>query len=207
MEYYTDFYTENPGAYYHTPNVLAPLPDGAPVHVRIVPGAPTNAPIQRVTYHPSPTSGAQPLVYGQIATPPYALPLDSVSVAETSAWWEGHRPLFVQTSALGPMDPRQRYGTFWEIDGPLGVKLVEESDTKPAATGGLPVHGLPAVVPDPPAQGFRLIQVAGDTIWRIRYVLLDELRRNGFTMPWEDERPHPHPIHVPVVHPHPVAEA
>lgn len=182
MEYFTDFYTENPSAYYHTINALPPLAAGAPIQVRIDPQAGPNEPIRTVTRHPPAGSSAQPLTYGILSTPPYATPLNSST--DPKAWWSAHRPIFAQTSALGPMDPRQRFGTFWKISSPLpGVNLVVETD-KPSLPNAV---AMPVVVPDPVVQGFRFIHVRAGAIWRVHYVVIPELRARNFTMPWEDE--------------------
>jgi hypothetical protein len=196
LEYYTDFYTENPSVYYHTIGALPPLPPKTPIAIDVDPKAAPNAAIALTTYHPASGSDALPLRYGILKTPPYAAPLSAA--ADAKGWWEAHRPILAQTSALGPMDPRQRYGTFWEIDPVIGPRLILETDRKgPPASRA---HALPAVLPDPPVQGFRFVQVSGNAIWRMRYVGLRELRRNNFTMPWETEvGPHvvPHPVPRP----------
>jgi hypothetical protein len=43
-------------------------------------------------------------------------------------------------------------------------------------------------MPVPSFQGFRVITVEADTISKIHYITLRELRKNDFLMSWEAER-------------------
>jgi len=199
IEYYMDFYTESPGPhYYHTKNGhdIGRIPKGAPIQVVIEPSAPPSAPIEEATEHRLP---GLPVTFGRVTTPPYANPLNSST--DPKQWWIDHRPVLAETSALGPGDPRQRFGTFWKVtyEGPqpfdLHVQLDGESDTVPKSSRGLKVDILPARLPDTLFNGFRLVRVNGGVIARIRYVTMQELRSNNFRMQWEDtdagDRRHP----------------
>lgn len=90
--------------------------------------------------------------------------------ADAAAWWQAHGPLVVQTAALGPC-----------------------SNTRPT----LKVNEHP---PGPNFQGFRFMQVIGNTIARVQYVTMPELRGAAFPLPWEGagvpERPGMPTIHV-----------
>src|SRR5690606_25667574 len=48
-----------------------------------------------------------------LATPPYANPLNSSS--DPKAWWQNHRPIFVQTAPLGPVEKSQRQFNTYEF--------------------------------------------------------------------------------------------
>src|SRR5262249_47941198 len=113
LEYYTDFYTENPDEYYHTVSRVPTLPKGAVIEVRVREGAPTNGTIQKVTLDPDAASTAAPATYGVIDTPPFAAPLDKST--DPRSWWAEHRPILAQTASLGCCDPRQRFGTFLQM--------------------------------------------------------------------------------------------
>lgn len=96
LAFYMDFYTQNPGAYYPTrymkswKNGEAPATDVT--YVEVVPGSSPE-------FRPwsAPTGRAYAKV---LETPPYPTPLnDSPNAAD---WWALHRPLILQTGALGP---------------------------------------------------------------------------------------------------------
>ena len=61
----------------------------------------THSELNDTALHPAQT-------YPVLTMPPYAAPLNSATNA--SQWWQAHRPLLLLTAALGPIDPRQRYG-------------------------------------------------------------------------------------------------
>jgi len=111
LAYYMDFYTENPSTYYPTryfrkwPSVSYQMNEGfAETYVDIVAGSSGDM-------RPWPISGW--LLKNVIQVPPYANPLNS---AEDSAqWWEQHRPLILQTGALGPLDNSQATFTGFRV--------------------------------------------------------------------------------------------
>ncbi|HWR16334.1 MAG TPA: metallophosphoesterase [Terriglobales bacterium] len=185
LQFFTDFYTENPAAYYHTRN-NAPrqgLEPGAAIKVTIVPDAPPTGKFKVVNDHTAePTKK-----YGAIQTPPYAAPLNSA--ANPKEWWQERRPILAQTSALGPIDPRQRFGRFFRITPPKPPyrETVEGTEAPQVPHGQGSVEEVSAPVIQPSFQGFRLIQVRDNAIARVRYVVLSELRRLNFAMPWESE--------------------
>lgn len=191
FEFYTDFYTENPRQWYPTRNQpgLSDLPDGAPIIVEVVEGAPLPASIGQVRDHRAParaTESIPPTISGRARTRPYADPLENA--ADPRDWWKRHRPLHAQTSSLGPIDNRQRFGTFYRITNPdPACRPVIESDRGfvPGAFESLEVLPRPFVAPT--FQGFRLAQVKGNVIERMRYITLADLRAKDFTLPWEPQ--------------------
>jgi hypothetical protein len=102
LAYYMDFYTRNPARYYPTRFTRSwrALPQGAGIvpetdvaYVEVVPGA-------------APDANPWPMPYDaaykyQLQVPPYANPLSSAP--DPRAWWAAHRPLVLQTGALGPL--------------------------------------------------------------------------------------------------------
>ncbi|HYP41073.1 MAG TPA: metallophosphoesterase [Chloroflexia bacterium] len=101
MLYYTDFYSENPPAYYNTvcnmdvQSNAGMLRKGDQIHIEVEENA---RPGEAVT----PTQPG----HGRLSVPPYATPLNSA--ADARAWWEERRPLVMQTAPLGPIDTNQR---------------------------------------------------------------------------------------------------
>ena len=193
FEYYNDFYTENPAAYYQTKLGhdivgMRPIPKGAPLVIKIDTKANANAVPMATTLH---AQGAPGLTYGQLTLPPYATPLNDANDAKR--WWIDHRPLFAQTAALGPEDPRQRFGNFYTISPPkYSYRPTFETDKQPQASDGGSAHPVieraaPAL-PNQLFQGFRLIQVDAGAISKIRYVTLRDLRAANFVEPWEPRR-------------------
>lgn len=98
FRFYTDFYTQNPSRYYPSTKVSV---DG-PVHVTVREDAPFNGTPRTLRDH----RFNPPREYKLLDVPPYSNPLNDASNAR--AWWERHRPVIVETAALGPMDHSQR---------------------------------------------------------------------------------------------------
>ena len=89
-----DYYTENPGSYY--PSAFATSfgdhPEFERTWVTVQAGAdPGGTPV--------PTPGLD--LPHEVAVPPYADPLNTS--ADPVSWWDSHRPLVLQTAALGPI--------------------------------------------------------------------------------------------------------
>ncbi len=113
LAFYMDFYTENPTSYYPTRFTtgwaarlhasatgsefrVSPMTDVT--YVDVVPGSPAEA-------VPEPlTTGS--MYKNVVRVPPYARPLLS-EATDVRAWWAEHRPLVLQTGALGPLDTSQ----------------------------------------------------------------------------------------------------
>lgn len=99
--YHTDFYSENPPAYYSSVcNIdrgshTGGLRKGDRIHIEVKEGALLGA-------LPAPMAQG----HGRLEVPPYATPLSSAGDLPT--WWREHRPLIMQTAALGPIDTNQR---------------------------------------------------------------------------------------------------
>lgn len=114
LAFYHDFYTQNPRRWYPSRFVTA---DDVQRSARS--GASTNPPRYSVatttTYvevDPDALPGLDPWPMPTrahhehiVQVPPYAGPLDEAPDARD--WWDGHRPLLLQTGALGPMENHQ----------------------------------------------------------------------------------------------------
>lgn len=179
MEYYMDFYSENPDSYYHTVSSTAnsgarSLPERSPIKIEIQAGA--ALPVDAVTPVNDHRTNS---TYGVAKTPPFAEPLNSAS--NQVEWWKKFRPLLAQTSALGPIDPRQRFGKFYKLN-PAEPKYrsVVESHVVPNVPRGVSVEELPGRLIPPTFQGFRLAQIKKGAIIKMRYIVLNELRKNKF---------------------------
>lgn len=189
LEFYNDFYTENPRNYYAVTSTTdrPDLPKGSTIAVEVAANAAAPPNVMLVRDHRTHPE----MVYGKAITPPYPTPLETAT--DPAAWWQAHRPLHVETAALGPIDARQRVGTFYEISFPLPVgtaTIVVETDrgepNEPDRPGQT-IKVLPPPVLNPNFQGFRLIQVANNVIAKMRYITLTDLRRKGFNLAWEPE--------------------
>ena len=76
-------------------------------------------------------------VRGTMAVPPYPDTLENSS--NPKQWWADHRPIIAQTAALGPIDPRQRFNSRWEVRYSFGnsspvppITYTLETKTRPA---------------------------------------------------------------------------
>lgn len=147
LQFFTDFYTENPPFYYATRKVG--FDPNALVGVQVKAGAPLNSvPHNRIQDHRF--EGDE----WTVEVPPYDDPLSATK--DPSTWWNDHRPLILQTGAVGPTESRSN------------------SRKEPGKER-----------PSPSFQGFRVLSVAFNTINAIHYVRLDDLRQRHFTMPFE----------------------
>ena len=188
FEFYMDFYSENPTVFYPTTNLPAisqQLPADAKIAIEVVEGANLPPAVAVVRDHRGTGGTGVPATEsGKVRVPPYPNPLDKAQDPKT--WWQAHRPIHAQTSSLGPIDSRQRFGTFYRITNPpQDYRPVIESDR------GFALGAFDGVTPiarpfrSPAFQGFRLIQVQDNVIAKMRYIRLAELRKNKFKMPWE----------------------
>lgn len=194
MEYYMDFYTETPPVYYHSVNghrieQPAVLEEGAPLMIRVDGEPGSQVTLAVTTRQPAEGSGVKPTTFGMLHTPRYADPLELS--ADPKTWWQKHRPLLAQTGALGPMDPRQRFGTFYKATPPLDdIRPIMEFNSIPNVGHDHNLEGLPMQIPDALFQGFRLVQIQNGVIQRMRYIVLRDLRALNFSMPWERDWNH-----------------
>jgi hypothetical protein len=143
--FFTEFYTGNPGRYYCTR--MSSVDAGKErIHVWVLKGARANGPaVRRTDDHP----------YLALDVPPYSQPLDDA--ADKGQWWKDHRPVFLQTAALGPIE------TVGNTREPTNI----------------------SERPDPNFYGFRFLTVAGSSIDSIDYARFPEVRQNALAMPWE----------------------
>jgi hypothetical protein len=97
----------------------------------------------------------------------------------------------LQTGALGPIDPRQRFDPRWKLTFHTStgatVEVVEAAKRPDVPVfPNVTVEALPPLQAEAMFRGFRLLQVRSNKIVRIRYIILEELLRNQFHFPWED---------------------
>ena len=154
VDIFTDFYLENPAAYY--PAYVSVQDDQGLIHhhegttrVTVKAGAAPDAP-----HRPSPQPHGD--VRFEIDVPPYSRPLSEAT--DKAAWWDAHRPLVVQTEALGLL------------------KNPNRPDYPNVPFG--PLRG-------PQFMGFRMINIRGDVIDSVPYITLDAMRASQFRMAWE----------------------
>jgi LGFP repeat/Calcineurin-like phosphoesterase len=100
--YFHDYYTENPAEYYASQQRAGYIYQRDEVRVRV----------GRVTAVQGPYPVQQPgfETFREVAVPPYADTLDSVEARgeDLQDWWHDHRPLLIQTGALGPLEATQK---------------------------------------------------------------------------------------------------
>ena len=105
LVYTMDFYTANPTQYYPTPFVTGYRKVGnVNPHRVAVTSEVTNVELDAEAL---PDASPWPMPYAdaasrQLQVPPYPSPLSTA--ADPRAWWAAHRPLVLQTGALGPLD-------------------------------------------------------------------------------------------------------
>lgn len=119
-----DYYTENPGTYY--PSAFATSfgekPEFSRTWMTVAAGAdpggtPTATPSHDFTH--------------ELVVPPYADPLNGTG--DPAAWWESHRPLVLQTGALGPISGLREYA---------GFRVVEVADNVIKRISRVPIERL-----------------------------------------------------------------
>jgi hypothetical protein len=174
LEFYSDFYTENPSFYYQSSLIKDPE---AVFREGRVAAREVQAATIKVAVNVEPGAGPRPeprLVrqagyqdYYLVGVPPYRTPLNQAS--DPVAWWKEHRPLLLQTPGLGPLENSQR----------------EEQDEERRL-----------ISPNVSFNGFRVGRVREGTIHSIRLVRLADLRAHNFVMPWEP-RSTLDPLHPP----------
>jgi Calcineurin-like phosphoesterase len=201
IEYFMDFYTENPDRYYGTTNLIAQnrVPVEAKILVHIEEGADPRAVPQPVTFHDDPGAPGTPA--GRITLPPYEDPL--LDAEDPKDWWARHRPVFAQTAALGPIDQRQRFGPVWEGNPHYPAWRPWFEGDLPAGYGVHPNQTwerIPGPVRDVSFTGFRFIRIEDGVIARMRYITLQELREKNFELPWEPEGRRYEPVE-PIIEP------
>jgi predicted MPP superfamily phosphohydrolase len=106
VRFYFDFYTDNPTEYYYTATHRFAMPETWPENTVI---NLFQSPV-RVFVGPQAQPPREDQSLGwMLVTPDYANPLNKTdSVSEARDWWNDHRPLVTQTSALGPIENSQR---------------------------------------------------------------------------------------------------
>ncbi|MBK7391652.1 MAG: hypothetical protein IPI23_22040 [Bacteroidetes bacterium] len=79
-----------------------------------------------------------------------------INATSPENWWNQHRPIIVQTAALGPIEANNR----------------KDVSVNPGRPG-------------PAFRGFRYIKINNNVISKMHYVTMAELYSNNFRMPWE----------------------
>jgi 3',5'-cyclic AMP phosphodiesterase CpdA len=208
VTYFMDFYTENPPRYYAMEKYDTRT-DSTERAIQVVKDRvqPNGLPYE-VRDH---RADATPPAWKEVFVPPYPEPLNSNPDPQT--WWKTRRPLILQTAGCGPMESRQRPILPYIKDLPineLAHTIASESDrtmfrnltqmvftedavrwveatADPAKLSAL--RRKHAWKPSPTFQGFRVARVAKNTIEKIHYVCIEELRRNKFVLDWEKHIP------------------
>ena len=107
LAFYMDFYTQNPSRYYPTRYMTSWKDGDQPVtdvtYVLVAPG---------VAAESHPWTAPPGFSFGKVVQiPPYSNPLNSTE--DHAKWWSEHRPLVLQTGALGPIeDTRVNFSGF-----------------------------------------------------------------------------------------------
>lgn len=161
LAYFMDFYTQNPSRYYATrfwsswakqptgPNQPANLvPVTAVTSVEVVPGAAPNG-------SPWPLPHEADTVTHHVVVPPYPTPLSHT--ADPRAWWQTHRPLVLQTGALGPFKGLDDFSGFRVLS--VRNDVIARIDFVPMVRlePGYRLAWEEAIRPDPP-RPYRYVQ-------------------------------------------------
>ena len=137
--FFHDYYTETPDVYYPSTGIdNGFFNQKRKIHIEVDGQAQLDK---------SPVKVSEPPFarFWLLKVPPYQEPLNVA--ANKAAWWNVHRPLLLQTGAIGPMESNQR---------PDKDKRPDTSETPNR--------------PNPSFQGFRLISVENNIMSNIRYV-------------------------------------
>jgi Calcineurin-like phosphoesterase len=150
-----DFYTDNPSTTYPTrfltgwqggSNGVRPTTDIT--YVDVVPGAPPNL---------SPSEMPWDAMHDwHVEVPPYPTPLSEAT--DTRAWWDAHRPLVLQTGALGPLDNSQVSFTGFRVLTVKGdvIDRIHYLYTERLEASGYRMSWDDAIRPDPPRRYLHL---------------------------------------------------
>lgn len=93
LAYYMDFYTSNPKQYYSSSFWESPI-SARVAYVHVEEDAPASGRPFKVSYEAARDYA--------VKVPPYRDPLDRAT--DKAGWWNKHRPLLLQTGAMGPRD-------------------------------------------------------------------------------------------------------
>jgi hypothetical protein len=121
--------------------------DTRPIHIVIDADSSGNEAVQERRE----ADGDRVVEYRRLRVRPYARPLDDAP--DKAAWWDGHRPLILQTACVGPIDYRQR-----------ALRIKDDTAKR--------YHKAPTTF-----QGARLITIDGEHISQIRYVDMAQITR------------------------------
>lgn len=102
LQYFNDFYTDNPTSYYSSNKYMNETGYYKRVYIRIREQADPNPYDKKFGEIADPFWGRVPL----LTIPPYSNPLNKSK--DPVKWWQQHRPLFIQGAPLGPSDNNTR---------------------------------------------------------------------------------------------------
>ena len=155
FRFYTDFYSENPTQYYSsvynekyqtTGGIGIPIitvKEKKNVRIFVKEDASLVDKPQIITDHHTGTYWKE---WTQLQVPTYNRPLDKTSDSKT--WWKQHRPLMVQTAAVG-------FGSNQRKDPSVNKEM-----------------------PEPNFSGVRLLSVENNVIAKMKYLLMSDIRKN-----------------------------
>jgi len=157
LAFFMDFYTANPGRYYPTAFVTGyqAVVNTVPPQTEVLVKA-----TRETTYveiDPEATADAYPwpMPYAakhakQLQVPPYPDPL--THSPDPRAWWAAHRPLILQTGALGPLENNQVSFSGFRLLSVKGdvIDKVHTISTDRLEANGYRLAFEDAVRPDPP---------------------------------------------------------
>ena len=143
IAYFMDFYTHNPAHYYPTRFATSPPePESDVTYVDVVDSALVNG-----VPTPMPYEAMHKYV---VQVPPYPRPLATTS--DVRAWWAQHRPLVLQSEALGPLkDSQVSFSGFrlLSVKGDL-IEKIHFVSTQRLHESGYRLPWEEAIKPEPP---------------------------------------------------------
>lgn len=157
FQFFHDYYSENPAEYYPS-KVIVRDDFETSQQIRVFVDAPVEPSPVRVRDDAFGAAFRYPFTPEEewrLGVPRNAQTLNEA--VDVGTWWDAHRPLLLQTAALGPIDQSQR---------------LDRSKSQPPR-------------PNPTFRGFRFISVENNAMTKIRYVRLPELQSRNFRLDWE----------------------
>lgn len=142
LRFFHDYYTESPGSYYPSTGIENnDFRQSRSINIEVEDQAALGQLPIKISDPPLPS-------YLLLKVPLYKTMLnDTADEFVAFNWWRDHRPLLLQTGALGPMENNQRPDRNQHPDLPPDPQK-----------------------PGPTFQGFRLVSVQGNTMTRIHYL-------------------------------------
>lgn len=132
LEYFHDYYSQNPDYYYRSKKSKGSFDEVEGIVLEI-----------RNSVSPNGIPSKDETGRKVLPIPPYPKPLNQSD--NPAAWWQDHRPLFIQGAPLGPMDNKQRV----EYPEPnfQGCKLIKVSNNHINRIQQVPIHQIRTIEP------------------------------------------------------------